>query len=407
MARRRTVWTAGTVALVTPLLLAGCGAGAGQSTDDSADTLRILDSHTSEPNAGIWRAAIDACAEPLGVEIEQEAVPGDTLISKVLQQASSKTLPDVLMLDNPDLQEIAATGALAPLSDFGVEPAGISDGILAASTYEGEVYALQPVTNTLALFYNKTLFAEAGLEPPTTWDELKETALAFADGDRYGLAMSNTNSYEGTWQFLPFMWSNGGDEADIATPETAAALQLLKDLQDSGAMSKSTVTWGQGDAADQFAAGNAAMMVNGPWNFGSLDQVEGLDYGIVPIPVPSAGDTPIGPFGGEVWAVPQTGNAEKQQKAAELVACLASDEQQVALATGTGTVPTNPDLADQVVASNPKLEIFADMVPNLRARTGELGTEWPKAATKIYTAVQNTLVQNVAPEAALEAAQNG
>ena len=54
-----------------------------------------------------------------GQQIQREAVPGDTLIAKVLQQASSKSLPDVLMLDNPDVKQIAATGALPALNDAG------------------------------------------------------------------------------------------------------------------------------------------------------------------------------------------------------------------------------------------------------------------------------------------------
>ena len=62
---------------------------------------------------------MDTCAKQLAITIKREAVPGPTLIQKVLQQASSKTLPDVLMLDNPDIQQIAETGALAPLGDFG------------------------------------------------------------------------------------------------------------------------------------------------------------------------------------------------------------------------------------------------------------------------------------------------
>ena len=46
-------------------------------------------------------------------------------------------------------------------------------------------------------------------------------------------------------------------------------------------------------------------------------------------------------------------------------------------------------------------------MPDLRARTGELGPEWPDAATKIYEAVQNALVGGMTPEEALAQAQNG
>ena len=103
-------------------------------------------------------------------------MPGKDLIQKVLQRASSKTLPDVLMLDNPDVQEIAATGGLSPLSTYNVDTSGFADGILEAATYEGEVYGLAPTVNTLGIYYNKDLLQAAGVQPPTTWEELKAAA---------------------------------------------------------------------------------------------------------------------------------------------------------------------------------------------------------------------------------------
>jgi multiple sugar transport system substrate-binding protein len=409
MARRGSMGRTRAIAALAalPLLLAACGGGGGSATKSDSGTLRVLDYYNSDPNKTLWGTALTDCGTKVGMKIERESVPGETLIQKVLQQSSSKTLPDVLMLDNPDVQQIAASGALAPLDDLGVDSTGVADGVIKASTYQGKLYALQPVTNTIALFYNKKILEAAGITPPTTWDELKTDAKALTAGSQYGFAMSNVNTYEGTWQFLPFMWSNGGDEKDINTPQTAAALQLVKDLLDQGSLSQSTVTWTQADVADQFSAGNAAMMINGPWNFGTLDKVEGLEYGIVPIPAPTAGGTVVSPFGGEAWAAPETGDKDKQKKAAELIQCLNSDENEVTISAGTGTVPTKPELSSQVVAKNPNLEAFASQVPDLRARTGELGEDWPKAATKIYTAVQNALVGGMTPEAALAQAQNG
>lgn len=391
------------------LLLAACGGGdgGGGTGDGGVTELHVLDYYNNDPNKSAWQGVLDGCADEIGVSLNRETVPGNDLIAKVLQMSSSRTLPDVLMLDNPEVQQIADSGALAPLSQFGLDPGGITEEVLAASTYDGELYALQPVTNTIALFYNTAMLEEAGVEPPTTWDELKAAAATLTEGDRYGMALSAINTYEGTWQFLPFMWSNGGDEADIATPEVAGALQLWKDLLDAGSMSQSVVTWSQGDVADQFSGGNAAMMINGPWNFGTLEAVEGLDYGIVPIPVPEAGGTTVSPFGGEAWAVPQTGDEARMEKAAEFVQCLVGEEAVVAAAVGTNTVPTDPALAPDVIAQVPSLESFAVQVPDLRSRTGKLGAEWPAQATAIYEAVQNALVGGMSPEDALDQAQNG
>jgi multiple sugar transport system substrate-binding protein len=385
----------------------GGGSGASSGSSTSVKSLRVLDYYNNEPDKSIYAKVLDACGKANGVTIQREAVPGDTLIQKVLQQSSSKTLPDVLMLDNPDLQQIAATGALAPLDQFGLSADGYVKGVVAASTYQGKLYGLQPITNTIGLFYNKAILDQAGVKPPTTWDELKAAAKQLTSGKRYGIAFSAPANYEGTWQFLPFMWSNGGDEKDIATPQTAAALQLLVDLVKDGSASKSVVNWTQADVNDQFKAGNAAMMVNGPWQFPVLDADTSLSYDVIPIPAPKAGATVVAPLGGETWTVPQTGDTARQQKAAKIVACLSSDENQLLLAKERKTVPTKTALQSKFVAAQPSMKTFSELVANARARTGELGADWPKAATKIYTAEQAALTGQADPTKALQQAQDG
>ena len=404
MARRRAV-LATVLATTSAIVLTACGGGSAPS--GPVTSLRVLDYYNNEPDKTVYAQMLDACGQQNGVTIEREAVPGSSLIAKVLQQASSKTLPDVLMLDNPDLQQIATTGALAPVSDFGLAPTGYAPGVVSAATYEGKVYGLQPVTNTIGLFYNKDILAQAGVQPPTTWDELKTAAQKLTSGNRYGIAFTATADYEGTWQFLPFMWTAGGDEKDIATPQTAEALQLWVDLVNSGSASKSVVTWGQADVNEQFMAGNAAMMINGPWQFPVLANDPALKYAVVPIPGPQAGATPVAPLGGETWTIPRTGNPDRQAKAAKIVECLNTEANQLALATKRSTVPTKSALVSQLVAQQPDMAAFSSAVQTARARTGELGAEWPKAATRIYTAVQNALTGGAAPLAALQQAQNG
>jgi len=406
MPTRKTVLTV-TLTLLAPLALGACGGGSSGSKDGDASTLRVLDYYNNEPDKTVYQKTLEACGQANGVTIQREAVPGANLIAKVLQQSSSRTLPDVLMLDNPDLQQIAASGALAPISDFGLSADGYIKGVVDASTYNGKVYGLQPITNSIGLFYNKDLLAKAGVKPPATWDELKTAAKALTKGDQYGLAFSAPANYEGTWQFLPFMWSNGGDEKNIATPQTAAALQLWVDLVRDGSASKSVLNWTQADVNDQFKAGKAAMMINGPWQFPVLNADTALHYDVVPTPVPTAGATGIAPLGGETWTIPQTGNKDRQAKAAKIVACLNSDDNQLALGKERQTVPTKTALLDKFVADNPSMKAFATIVQTARSRTGELGADWPKAATKIYTGVQTALTGGAPPAKALEQAQNG
>ncbi|MBC3761702.1 sugar ABC transporter substrate-binding protein [Quadrisphaera oryzae] len=414
MARRRVLTTAlaAGAAVLLPLTLAACGgsasnSGSSGSGSGGATSLTLQDYYTDDPGKTVWEGIYKSCADAAGVTVTPVHIAGKDLIPKVLQQAQSKTLPDVLMLDNPDLQQIASSGALADLSQFGVSSDGYADGIVKASTYEGKLYGLQPTTNSIALFYNKKMFADAGIaNPPQTWDELQADAKALTKDGKYGLALSAINTYEGTWQFLPFFWSAGGDEKDINTPQAAQALQLWVDMFKDGSISKSAVNWTQADVKDQFAAGNAAMMVNGPWQFPSL-ATSGVDYAVAPIPPPTAGGKTVSPLGGETWTVPETGNKDKQAKAAEIVKCINSDANQKLIADKNNTVPTKTALAEQYASSDSPIAGFAKLVPDLRARTGELGDKWPDAATKIYTAVQNAVVNGQAPSAALAAAQNG
>jgi multiple sugar transport system substrate-binding protein len=402
----RSKWLVTVAALMLPLAVAACG-GDDEGGGGDANTLRVLDYYSNEPDKSTYAKVLDACGKANGVTIQREAVPGDTLIPKVLQQSSSRTLPDVLMLDNPDLQQIAATGALSPLSDYRLSADGYAEGVADASTYEGKLYGLQPIANTIGLFYNKDVLDKAGVTPPTTWDELKAAAKELTEGKQYGIAFSAPADYEGTWQFLPFMWSNGGDEKNIATAETAEALQLWVDLVKDGSASKSVVNWSQADVNDQFRAGNAAMMVNGPWQFPVLDEDSSLHYEVVPTPAPEAGATVVSPLGGETWTVPNTGVKARQQKAAKVVECINSDENQLQLAKQRQTVPTKTALQEKFVADQPAMKTFSELVEAARARTGELGADWPEAATKIYTAVQTALTGGAAPQQALEEAQSG
>ncbi len=392
--------------LALPLALASCS-GAAPSSDADAGTITVMDYYNNEPDKTMIGEAIDECAATIGITVKRTTVPGKDLIQKVLQQASSKTLPDVLMLDNPDVQQIAATGGLTPFSQLGLDASGSAQGMIDAGTYEGELYGLAPTANTLGLFYNKTLLAEKGITPPATWDELKSAAAALTSGDQYGVAFSAIATYEGSWQFLPFMWTNGGDETDLTSPEVAEALQLWVDLVKSGSASDGVINWSQSDVKDQFLAGKAAMMINGPWQIPALDADASIEWGSVQVPVNKAGQTPVAPLGGELWTIPQTGDKAKQANAAQLVECLTSDDTEMKLATQRFTVPVRTSLAGDYVAEMPSMEAFVTQVENARSRTGELGEEWPKAATQIYTAIQLALTGQATAEDAFAQAAAG
>ena len=143
----------------------------------------MLDYYTDDPGKTQVGDMLQKCGTSIGVaKVNHESVPGPTLIQTVLQRASSKSLPDVLMLDNPDIQQIAETGALAPLGDYGINADGFAPGPVSAATYQDKLYGLQPGTNTIAIFYHKDVLDKAGVKPPTTWAELRTAAKKLTSG---------------------------------------------------------------------------------------------------------------------------------------------------------------------------------------------------------------------------------
>src|SRR5690606_2890993 len=157
----------------------------------------------------------DRCAEPLGLTVEQVSVPAEQIATKALRMASSDSLTDILELDGSELPAFAETDGLRPLTDIGVDPSGFSDSALAMGSFDGTLYGLARSVNSLALFYNTRMLADAGIDPPTTWEELRTAAAELTRGDTYGVAFSASPDADGVYQFLPFFWSAGGDEAHL------------------------------------------------------------------------------------------------------------------------------------------------------------------------------------------------
>src|SRR5699024_12278631 len=92
------------------------------------------------------------CAEELGLTFSRERVPGDQLIQKVLQMGSSRTLPDLLMLDNPNVQQVAASGALAPLGQYGIPTEALTASVADLGMHDGTLSRAAPTINYIALY---------------------------------------------------------------------------------------------------------------------------------------------------------------------------------------------------------------------------------------------------------------
>src|SRR5690606_4156767 len=104
--------------------------------------------------------------------------------------------------------------------------------------YEGDTYAIPHFADVYAIWYNKAIFAEAGLEPPTTWDEMQSTAEALSEGARFGLAFSAITGSEGANAFIIRALGAGVDPEHFDTPEGLKAAEQWRALIENGAVSR-------------------------------------------------------------------------------------------------------------------------------------------------------------------------
>jgi multiple sugar transport system substrate-binding protein len=93
----------------TGLVLTACGVS---SSSDSAEgkttTLTEMDYYNTEPLHSALPKQLKQCGDKAGVTVKRQVVP--ELRTKLMQLAGSRAIPDLVLLDNPDLQQLAATG---------------------------------------------------------------------------------------------------------------------------------------------------------------------------------------------------------------------------------------------------------------------------------------------------------
>jgi multiple sugar transport system substrate-binding protein len=389
-----------TLAAVALTFTSACSGSAGGAQTNGPVTLTEMDYYGTEPNKGALGQLLDSCASTVGVSIKRQVV--EDLRTRLLQLAGAQSLPDLVLVDNPDLAQLAATGALVDLSSKGMTTDGFYPNVVAASTYQGKLYGLAAGVNALALYYNKKLFADAGLAPPKTWSELKAAAAKLTNGNKqFGLGMSLPATEEGSFQFESLLFSGGGNLKSLNSPEAVASLQLVADMMKAGSMPKNVLTWNQANVEEQFANGTLAMMVNGPWQLPVLAKTS-VDFGIVTMPVPDAGGTPSSPLGGEVWAASQGKNSAK---AVEVIKCMTSADSAGTWSKQVNYVPANQQAAAKFGTDVPTMKTFVDEIAGAKGRTAELGPNYPKYSEALWTAVQAVLSGKSAPQAALNEAQ--
>jgi multiple sugar transport system substrate-binding protein len=240
------------------------------------------------------------------------------------------------------------------------------------------------------LYYNKTIFSDAGIhEPPKTWEDLIQSAKRLTKPPVYGIAFPaiNTEDCTGTWE--AFLWSNGGSLLNLASEKAKQALELWVGLVRNRYASPDVVNWSGGDVADQFISGRAAMMVSGPWMLPVVKR-SGMDYGIAPIPVPESGETPVVALGGEVWCVMK--NDEKIESAAmKFIAFVQERARLLKLCQTCNYISSVRDVARKQAETEPDLQPFISQMDTARARTLEGSAKYPIVSQITRAALQRAL----------------
>ena len=409
IARRRT-----RAQLVVPIVLVAAGSSCMAATGAFAAiahsssgniVLTEADYYNAPPAVTALPPLLKKCGAANGVTINRQLIPQANLVPKLLQDVSTHSFPNLALIDNPNVQQFAATGALQPLT--GIDTTGIVPSIASAGTYKGKIYGIAPGVNDLALYYNKSLLAAAHLAPPTTWAQLKSDASALTQGTTYGFGFSAPNEEEATWNFEPLFWSNGASLLHLNGAPAVQALTFYQSLVTDGSVPKDVVSWTQADVEEQFAAGHLAMMTNGPWQLPVLDKVSGLEFGIVPFPTPTSAGKPISPLGGEMWTIGRS-TSTKEEKALAVVQCMVAAKQSLVWSKTVGYISTTESVAKQMAKSNPQLAAFAAEIPTAQARTGApamLGPKYNTVSQAVWTAIQAVLTGQATPQAALNTAQ--
>jgi multiple sugar transport system substrate-binding protein len=406
----------GCIAVLLIGILAACGGQGSSSSSSSSSNGKIT---ITEMDYWSIPAQVQTVQELFkeyeqlhpNVTIQRVQVPFANLIPKADQEAASHTLPNLLMLDNPSVAQFASTGALLPLDSFMKGSFSQSDfyaGPYTTMLYQGKVYAMPVGSNDLGIFYNIKMFKAANLQPPQTWDDLVKDAKLLKHGDTYGIAFSVPADEEATWQLEPFLWTDGGDLAKIDSPQGLDSLQMMVNMVRDGSASRAVLTWGQPDVGIQFYEGHAAMMENGPWEIPAVEQQGhmkyGVDYGIVPFPVPHAGMKPVVPLGGETWTIPVSDQAH-EQATWDLVNWLEQPTQLVKLDKQFDYIPAIKSAAQILLQQEPYMQVFANEFDTARARTATLGAKYPQVSQVVWTAIQDAISGRLSTQAALAQAQ--
>lgn len=403
---RRRLTAAALTALAVATSATACGSGGTGAKADSG-TYTIWDPYPQFDKGSAWVKLLDECGAKAGVKVKRTGFDTSDLANKSLLAAQQGNSPDVLIVDNPVVSTLAEAGVLTTTDDNKLDTSKVDPNLLAAGQSGGKTYGTPIGANTLALYYNKKVLKEAGVDITSIkdWTSLTAALEKVKKAGKKGITFSAIGTEEGSFQFLPWFWGSGAKLTELDSAQAVSALSLWKDWLAKGYAPNSVLNNTQTTSWQEFATGDYAFSENGTWQLANAKKA-GLDYGVLPIPGIDGGKASA-PTGGEFVTVPVQDSTDRYATTQKLASCLTSTQNLYDTDTTLSYVAPTSAVQDKQVAATPELKPWVDAVKAARGRTSDdLGTKYPKISEQLWKAVQSALSGSKSPKDALSAAQS-
>ncbi|MET7351727.1 sugar ABC transporter substrate-binding protein [Streptomyces mirabilis] len=406
--RQRRLTAAAVTALAVAVTATACSSGSGSTDTKGAGggTYTIWDPYPQFDKTSDWAKLLDQCGTKAGVKVKRTAFDTSDLGNKTLLAAQQGNSPDVLIVDNPVVSTLAEAGVLTTTDDNKLDTSKADPNLLAAGQSGGKTYGTPIGANTLALYYNKKVLKQAGVDITSVkdWKSLTAALEKVKKAGKKGITFSAIGTEEGSFQFLPWFWGSGAKLTELDSAQAVSALTLWKDWLKSGYAPNSVLNNTQTTSWQEFATGDYAFSENGTWQLGNAKKA-GLDYGVLPIPGADGGSASA-PTGGEFMTIPVQQDTGRYATSQKLATCLTSTDNLNDTDTTLSYVAPTSEVQDKQVAANAELKPWVAAVKAAKGRTSDdLGTKYPKISEQMWKAVQSALSGSKSPKDALSSAQ--
>lgn len=339
-------------------LLIGLSAAASlvASSAMAETTLKLVEVITSPERTEVLQGLVDKYeADNPGVTVEIVSLPWGQAFEKLATMVAGGDVPDVVEMPDSWVALYAGSGQLADLEDriAGWEHgASLTDKTMAMARQAGEAYMIPYGFYLRAMFYNKKLLAEAGVDAaPKTMDDFMAASAAVSalDGKSGYCLRGGPGGTNGWIMFASVM--NGTNEfftedgkSRINEPGSVAGIQFMIDMYQKGYAPKDSVNWGFNEIVAGFYSGTCAFLDQDPDALIAVaERMPAEDFAVIPMPVGPAGKAfPTIGFAG--WSIFKS--TEHEDDAWKLLAALSSPEANATWAKRVGVIPVHKG-ADQ------------------------------------------------------------